>query len=83
MPRQRYNFHPPVIGGMHPFPQRQELYLDEPIHAGAAAFGAPRADEGPTARFESEVAQPGQLLRCILAKRFSNEVSILFSFTAM
>ena len=30
--------------------------------------------EDPAARFESEVAQPGQLLRCIIAKRFSNEV---------
>ena len=26
-------------------------------------------------RLETEVAQPGQLLRCIIAKRFSNEVS--------
>ena len=26
-------------------------------------------------RLESEVTQPGQLLRCIIAKRFSNEVS--------
>lgn len=33
-------------------------------------------DQGPTTRFESEVAQPGQLLRCIIAKRFSNEVSV-------
>ena len=32
------------------------------------------ADAAPAARFESEVAQPGQLLRCIIAKRFSNEV---------
>lgn len=39
--------------------------------AGVAAEGV------SAARFESEVAQPGQLLRCIIAKRFSNEVRTL------
>jgi len=44
----------------------------DPRAAAAAVEGA------HAARFESEVAQPGQLLRCIIAKRFSNEVSILY-----
>ena len=35
------------------------------------------AETPQAARFESEVAQPGQLLRCIIAKRFSNEVRII------
>jgi len=43
----------------------------DPRAAAAAVEGA------YAARFESEVAQPGQLLRCIIAKRFSNEVRIL------
>jgi hypothetical protein len=34
-------------------------------------------DQTPNTRFESEVAKPGQLLRCFIAKRFSNEVIIL------
>lgn len=37
--------------------------------------GPPPLDQTPSARFESAVAQPGQLLRCFIAKRFSNEVS--------
>lgn len=42
---------------------------------GVGAVGGPMAvDQSPSSRFESEVAQPGQLLRCIIAKRFSNEV---------
>ena len=35
-------------------------------------------DQTPSTRFESEAAQPGQLLRCFISKRFSNEVSLLF-----
>ena len=79
-PRQRQGFHLPVEGLARPFAQQEELDPPEPIHAGAAAVGAPRADEGPAARFEREVAQPGQLLRCIIAKRFSNEVRELSSY---
>lgn len=42
---------------------------------GVAAGGPLPIDQVPDSRFESEVAQPGQLLRCSIAKRFSNEVS--------
>ena len=35
-------------------------------------------DQTPSTRFESEAAQPGQLLRCFISKRFSNEVSLSF-----
>lgn len=43
---------------------------------GAVMVGPEPIDQGPSALFESEVAQPGQLLRCFIAKRFSNEVSM-------
>lgn len=38
-------------------------------------------DENVAPRLESEVAQPGHLLRCIIAKRFSNEVRCLLILT--
>jgi hypothetical protein len=42
----------------------------------AVAMAGPEPiDQGPSALFESEVTKPGQLLRCFIAKRFSNEVS--------
>lgn len=71
--RQRQHIHhPPLVEGMHPFPQLPDPL--QPLQEGAALVAGPRMEEGPTARFESEVAQPGQLLRCVIAKRFSNEV---------
>jgi len=50
-------------------------FLGADVNMGAAAAGPLPIDQTPTSRFESEVAQPGQLLRCFIAKRFSNEVS--------
>lgn len=75
---------PLSLVGIHPFPRHhQAVNLEEPD--GDVQLGlppgiiAPVATEGgPAARFESEVTQPGQLLRCIIAKRFSNEVSLVY-----
>jgi len=39
------------------------------------AAGIPQNDEFSSMRYEGENAQPGQPLRCIISKRFSNEVS--------
>lgn len=39
-----------------------------------AMAGPEPIDQGPSALCESEVTRPGQLLRCFIAKRFSNEV---------
>lgn len=46
----------------------------------AAPIGQVRAPigVGPSTHFENEVAQPGQLLRCIIAKRFSNETILWY-----
>lgn len=44
------------------------------VNMGMAVAGPVPLDQGPSARLESEVARPGQLLRCIIAKRFSGEV---------
>ena len=43
---------------------------------GAAGVAQEPMGEDPASRFESEMAQPGQLLRCVIAKRFSNEVRV-------
>ena len=44
-----------------------------PVGQGRAPIGA-----GPSTQFENDVAQPGQLLRCIIAKRFSNETILWY-----
>lgn len=44
-----------------------------PMDQGRGAIGI-----GPTTHVESEIAQPGQLLRCIIAKRFSNETILWY-----
>jgi hypothetical protein len=65
-------------GGMLPwFPESREVINRVPPADPRAAAAA--VEGAHAARFESEVAQPGQLLRCIIAKRFSNEVSILYA----
>jgi hypothetical protein len=52
--------------------------------AGAVAVAAPFGegqgpiDDAPSARFESEDTQPGGLLRCIIAKRFSHEMILWY-----
>jgi hypothetical protein len=71
----RHGGHPPVIGGgQQPNPQQRDFEPNGDIQAGRAIEGGEHVDLA--ARFESEVAQPGQFLRCILAKRFSNEVRV-------
>jgi hypothetical protein len=52
------------------FPERRILRAD-----GALRMRENIANADQRGRLESEVAHPGQLLRCIIAKRFSNEVS--------
>jgi hypothetical protein len=72
-------------GGEGENAQRRENQADPPTGAVVAGIAAPAGvvppwaeaiQEGPTnPRFEDESAtKPGQLLRCIIAKRFSNEV---------
>lgn len=38
-------------------------------------LGALPVNQSPNFQFDTEAAQPGQLLRCFIAKRFSNDVS--------
>jgi hypothetical protein len=61
------------------FPELREIINRVPPADPRAAAAA--VEGAHAARFESEIAQPGQLLRCIIAKRFSNEVSILYIAT--
>lgn len=53
------------------FPERRIIRTH-----GALRLRESIANADQRGRLESEVAHPGQLLRCMIAKRFSNEVSI-------
>lgn len=65
---QRANQQDELVNASHHQAMNVEVAPGEPIPI----------DQGPTGRFESEVAQPGQLLRCIIAKRFSNETILWY-----
>lgn len=53
--------------------RRTAIGFAAPVGQGRAPIGA-----GPSTQYENEVAQPGQLLRCIIAKRFSNETILWY-----
>lgn len=67
----------PILGGGQgvqiPEGEAAAIGFAAPIGQGRALIGAV-----PSAHFENEVAQPGQLLRCIVAKRFSNETILWY-----
>ena len=69
---------PPVAAAQmehqHQGEQGVMLAVNGDANMAIAMAGPEPIDRGPSGLFESEVAQPGQLLRCFIAKRFSNEV---------
>ncbi len=72
----RYGY-PGVLLPVQQLPEREQRVIPFQgvgVDLGMGAAGPLPIDQGPSARYESEVAQPGQLLRCIIAKRFSGEV---------
>ena len=69
-------FLPPVNPVQRQFQQQRHVMGAGVGNNPAQRAAVAAADAAPAARFESEVAQPGQLLRCIIAKRFSNEVRL-------
>lgn len=72
LPQQ--NLHPDGVPN-HPLNVPMRRANGHVPHVGRnVQLGAGVAEQGPVSRFESEVVQPGQQLRCIIAKRFSNEV---------
>jgi hypothetical protein len=68
------NGQPTIPGGIVALPQYPEPVFHQPVGAHQPI------DQGPTARLEGEVAHSGQLLRCFITKRFSNEVNLLYPF---
>eukprot|EP00934_Nitzschia_sp_Nitz4_P001636 Nitzschia sp. Nitz4//scaffold2_size372955//339088//340345//NITZ4_000473-RA/size372955-snap-gene-0.53-mRNA-1//1//CDS//3329546928//1636//frame0 len=67
----------PLPASTIPFPREAPTGAGD--RAGAAMVGGQLpVDQSPSSRLESEVAQPGQLLRCIIAKRFSNETILWY-----
>ena len=57
---------PAAVGGNNP-------HLQHPHHHLAGAAAVPQNDASISTRYDGETPQPGQPLRCIISKRYSND----------